>query len=110
MVTGATAAGVAPGPPEDLCLGFANTRFWRGTDTPTEILSGPADLLQWCAVPGGLDGGLRDRIAAHWRAEPAAGVVAFQNAIALREALYRIFATVAAGGGAADADLVEVNR
>ena len=36
------------GPPDDLCLAFVNTRYWRGTATPTEELRAPADLAAWC--------------------------------------------------------------
>ena len=36
---------VIPAPDADLCLNFANTRYWRGTATPTEELGTPDDLL-----------------------------------------------------------------
>ena len=35
----------------DLCLDFANTRYWRGQATPTETLNVPADLAIWAKVP-----------------------------------------------------------
>ena len=31
----------------DLCLEFANTRYWRGQDVPTETLNAPEDLAAW---------------------------------------------------------------
>src|SRR5258708_7059779 len=31
----------------DLCLDFANTRYYRGQATPTETLNVPADLAAW---------------------------------------------------------------
>jgi len=31
----------------DLCLDFANTRYWRGQATPTETLNAPTDLAAW---------------------------------------------------------------
>ena len=32
---------VIPAPDDDLCLGYANTRYWRGSATPTEDLHAP---------------------------------------------------------------------
>ena len=48
MRTGRDAA-LIPAPQDDLCLAFANTRFWRGRDTPSESLGGIEDLLAWLA-------------------------------------------------------------
>ena len=58
----------------DLCLDFANTRYWRGQEAPTETLNAPADLAAWAQVR---------------RKPPAAKE--FDQAIALRETLYRLF-------------------
>ncbi len=38
---------VVPAPDDDLCLGYANTRYWRGSATPTEDLHTLDDLLRW---------------------------------------------------------------
>ena len=35
----------------DLCLDFANTRYWRGQAAPTETLNAPADLAAWAKAP-----------------------------------------------------------
>ena len=35
----------------DLCLDFANTRYWRGQAAPTETLHAPADLAAWTKAP-----------------------------------------------------------
>src|SRR5207248_399942 len=43
MRTGRSAL-LIPAPKDDLCLAFANTRFWRGRDLPTETL-GDIDAL-----------------------------------------------------------------
>jgi predicted RNA-binding Zn ribbon-like protein len=99
------AIGFGRGPPEDLCLGFANTRYWRGTDTPTEELLAPTDLLRWCAASG-LDQGTLERISSRWAAEPAIANAALEQAIRLREAMYRAFA---AGGAADAADVATLN-
>jgi hypothetical protein len=36
----------------DLCLDFANTRYYRGQAEPTETLNGPEDLAAWIAAQG----------------------------------------------------------
>ncbi|MBI2765876.1 MAG: ABATE domain-containing protein, partial [Chloroflexi bacterium] len=33
----------------DLCLEFANTRYWRGQPVPTETLNSADDLSAWAA-------------------------------------------------------------
>jgi predicted RNA-binding Zn ribbon-like protein len=76
----------------DLCIDFANTRFWRGSPSPTERLATPADLRAWCR-----EAGLPD---VAWS---EAGLA---EALALREAVYRLFAAAAP----AVADLARLNR
>jgi predicted RNA-binding Zn ribbon-like protein len=93
-----------PGPPEDLCLTFANTRYWRGRATPTETLRTHEDLLRWCAGHTGVVWAALARAAATW--QPAA---ALARALALREALYRVFTEAAAGAAPAPADLDAIN-
>jgi len=99
----------ARGAPEDLCLAFANTRWWRGTDAPADSLLAPADLLGWCGNAGGQGGEMLARTAAGWQAEPAQAEAALAQAIALREALYRIFFRTASGETALQADLAALN-
>jgi len=112
MVTGRTADAAqafVQGPPESLCLDFANTCSWRGSPSPTEELHGPADLLRWCESAGVLDPATMHRFAEHWRAHPEAAEAGFAEAIAIREAVFRIFAAVAAGGAPAGEDLQTLN-
>jgi predicted RNA-binding Zn ribbon-like protein len=99
----------APAPPDGLCLDFANTRYWRGTASPTEELQVPADLLRWCEARQMLDPETLRRLRAWWEGHPADAEAGFAGAIALREALYRIFAAVAAGALPASADLEALN-
>jgi predicted RNA-binding Zn ribbon-like protein len=63
----------------DLCLDFANTRYWRGQTQPTETLNAPADLATWAKtneVPTGRE---------------------FEASLALRETIYRLFDANAQG-------------
>lgn len=75
----------------DLCLDFANTRYWRGQAVPTETLNAPADLAAWAKVP-----------------KPPSPKE-FEQAITLREMLYRLFDAQAQGKQAAPRDLEALN-
>ncbi|MDP3159335.1 MAG: CGNR zinc finger domain-containing protein [Reyranella sp.] len=63
----------------DLCLEFANTRYWRGQDAPTETLNAPEDLAAWTVANEGLK-----------PAKPPARRE-FERAIELRELVHRLF-------------------
>ena len=63
----------------DLCLEFANTRYWRGQDTPTETLNAPEDLAAWTTANEGLK-----------LAKPPTRRE-FERALELRELVYRLF-------------------
>ncbi len=63
----------------DLCLEFANTRYWRGQEEPTETMNTPEDLVAWTAANGG------PRIA-----RPPARRE-FDHAIEVRELIHRLF-------------------
>jgi predicted RNA-binding Zn ribbon-like protein len=93
-----TAAG--PG----LCLAYANTLTWRGSEAPSESLPDLAALLAWIEKQAGLDAGALDAL----RASPDATRL-FAEAIALREAIYRIFESVAAGASPGDADFAALS-
>jgi predicted RNA-binding Zn ribbon-like protein len=91
--------------PEDLCLSFANTRQWRGTEKPTETLHDSADLLRWIETSGGL-GAEAIRSVHDWtHAPPKRAARMFYKAIDLREAIFQAFSAVAEGAPLASADL-----
>lgn len=75
----------------DLCLEFANTRYWRGQDTPTETLKEPADLAAWLKLP---------------KPPPQRE---FEQALALRETIHRLFDALAQGKTAGGRDFEELN-
>jgi predicted RNA-binding Zn ribbon-like protein len=75
----------------DLCLDYANTRYWRGQPAPTETLKAPADLAAWA------------------RAAKPPSPREFEQAIAVREMLYRLFDAQAQGKPAAPRDLEGLN-
>ena len=63
----------------DLCLEFANTRYWRGQPAPTETLNAPEDLAAWTTANEGLK-----------LAKPPARRE-FERAIEVRELIHRLF-------------------
>ncbi len=91
--------------PEDLCLSFANTRQWRGTDKPAETLHDIADLLHWIATAGGLSADAIRPIHDWSGVHPKRAARMFSEAIELREAIYQTFSAVAEGQPVAKADL-----
>lgn len=95
-------------PAADLCLTFANTRYWRGSPSPSEELNAPADLLAWCRAHGVP----QPAVAAageRWQANPREGARQFAAAIDMREAVYRAFAAIAGDRPPAQADLSVLN-
>jgi len=87
---------VAAGP--GLCLAFANTLTWRGSDAPSESLTDLAALLAWIESHTGLGAGALDGL----REGAANGL--FAEAIALRETIYRVFEAIAAGAPPRETD------
>jgi predicted RNA-binding Zn ribbon-like protein len=92
---------VIPAPVDDLCLAFANTRYWRGRATPTEELNGPDDLLAWAANA--------ERLPPDMLLRFAVSATMFQQAIDLREAIHRCFTATASGGAPDEADMAALN-
>lgn len=95
-------------PRSQLCLDFANTLAWRGS-APQESLHGFADLAQWCAASGAVLAGGVEGIAPWAQRHPGPAAAVFRDAIAIREAIYRIFHAVAAGGDPGDEDVALLN-
>jgi predicted RNA-binding Zn ribbon-like protein len=92
-----------PAPPDDACLSFANTRYWRGSANPTEDLPDTDALLGWLQKTCGLPA----EAVRSARARKDGGMLG--GAIALREAIYRLFAAEAAGQRCDPTDLSVLN-
>ena len=80
----------------DLCLEFANTRYWRGQATPTETLNSAEDLAGWLA----------NNVSKEARPLPQPE---FGRAIEARETIYRLFDAMARAKTPAAADLRTLN-
>src|SRR5437868_6277987 len=80
----------------DSCLDFANTLAWRGT-SPTESLHSFADLFKWCGDAGWTTVPTAQKLQAWTDKHPKRAADIFTEAIILREAIYRVFHSVASG-------------
>jgi predicted RNA-binding Zn ribbon-like protein len=109
MRTGRDAA-LIPAPQDDLCLAFANTRFWRGRDTPSESLGGIEDLLAWLTGTAKFPVESIEAAGNRLRRNPNDAAALFADAIALREAIYRTYSALAASEPVAEKDLALLNR
>jgi predicted RNA-binding Zn ribbon-like protein len=78
---------------EDLCLAYANTRWWRGRPAPQETLTG------FDALPAALERLTGMTPLAHltaWgRANPRRAEAVLAEAVALRETVFRTFTALA---------------
>lgn len=99
---------LVPGFPDDLCLGFANTRYYRGTEPATETIGDLDALLAWCRASAGLSAAGERALRRAWQGEAADR--ALRDALALRETVYRVFFCAAEGRTPATADLDALNR
>lgn len=93
-----------------LCLDFTNTAVWRMRPQPDDTLIDYASLVGWCRRIEGVTAAEADVLlrAAGAHAAEAADVLA--RAVAVREALYRIFLAEIAGCNAPQSDLALFNH
>jgi predicted RNA-binding Zn ribbon-like protein len=80
-----------------LCLDFVNTIDGRTGVRPIEYLHDYADLLIWSRHAGARPRNLLERLADEAATNPVAAQTSFQRALDLRETLYRVFSSIAAG-------------
>lgn len=92
-----------------LCLDFANTVSGiRGGDE-RDRLHDYADLVSWGRQTGAISSAQSERLLAEARRRPAHAAAAFRDAIALREAIYRLFLARVKGRAVQAADLEVLN-
>ena len=96
--------------PPDLCLAYANTLSWRGSDAPAERLTAFGDLLGWLESSAGFAAAAVEEIGAWSREHPKKAATVFAEAIAVREAVYRIFAAFAGGEAVRDQDFAALKE
>ncbi len=74
-----------------LCLDFANTVEWHNSDHPDDSLKDYFVLINWGEAAGILTSDQAEQLWQTAKEQPKEAFVAYENAIQLREAIYRIF-------------------
>jgi len=95
--------------PADLCLSYINTLSWRGRPEPVETLNSPVNLVDWIDRSEVLDNALVEETRRWIGDHKTEAAMWFAGAIAAREALFRIFSTIADDAPADPADIERFN-
>jgi predicted RNA-binding Zn ribbon-like protein len=93
-----------------LCLDFVNTVSGKRLLSPVERLREYADLVSWAQQMGELDGEAARGLLERARRAPAEAGRVHAQALALREALFRLFVALADGEAARAEDLSRVEQ
>ena len=93
-----------------LCLDFANTVEWHASDHPDDKLHNYADLIAWAEATAILLPDRADRSRQMAQKQPKMAGAAFDRAIQLREAIYRLFVDVSEQGAFHAGDLALLNE
>ncbi len=78
-----------------LCLDYANTADYHASDHPQELLTQYVDLVTWSQHVGILGKSNVQRLLREASRHPADATAVLQQAIALRETIYRVFTAIA---------------
>ncbi len=92
-----------------LCLNFANTANWHASDHPIEYLTEFADLVIFGRRTESLSEAQARRLQAKALQLPAQAASVLEQAISLRETIYRIFSDVAREQAPAEEDVAFLN-
>jgi len=93
----------------ELCLDFANTIEPRGVAQPQEFLATYSDLVAWSRHVAVLTDKQAECLLRQAAAHRAKAEAVHRRAIALREALYRVFLSIIKGRPAEARDLEQLN-
>jgi predicted RNA-binding Zn ribbon-like protein len=92
-----------------LCLDFANTVDWRGSDEPVEFLTSYSELVAWSQQVGVLTEHQAQLLRQEAAGRPLDAVAVLERATALRETIYRILSAISHGYAPQGADLAILN-
>ncbi len=92
-----------------LCLEFANTANWHASPQPIEELTSYAELIAWGQKAMLLDEAESTALLLAAERDPEAAQSTLHEAIALREAVYRLFSAVASEKPPSSEDIQSVN-
>lgn len=94
----------------NLVLDFANTAEFHASDQPDEKLNSYADLVSWAETAGIISHRAGRALLSTSKENPKIAGKSLQNALELREIIYRIFSALAGGKPPDQRDLVEFNN
>ena len=94
----------------DLCLDFANTSDWHASQHPEEKLADYQDLIVWARQAGLVTERKRKELEKLAQRRPEKAALAFNKAILLREAIYRIFSSLHASEECPPEDIAILNN
>ena len=92
-----------------LCLDFANTVDWRGSDEPVEFLTSYSELVAWSQQVGVLPEHQAQLLQKEAAGRPLDAGAVLERAVALREAIYRILSAISHGYAPQATDLATLN-
>jgi predicted RNA-binding Zn ribbon-like protein len=92
-----------------LSLDFVNTADWHASDHPVQFLTSYSDLVAWSQHVGILTDHQVQRLLKEATRRPVDATAVLERAIALREAIYRIFSAISHGRPPQAADLATFN-
>ncbi len=92
-----------------LCLDFTNTVDWHLSEHPTEGLTSYAELITWARSIGLLPDRTAQQLLRAADQHPAEAARVLDRAVALREAIYRIFLAASRGHAPAADDQATLN-
>ena len=93
----------------NLALDFTNTVGGRKHGSMANYLDSYQDVIGWSRQAGTLTAREAERLLEEAEEDPSGASEALRKAIALREAIYRIFSAVAAGNEPSEEDLTTLN-
>jgi predicted RNA-binding Zn ribbon-like protein len=94
----------------EVCLDLVNTLDWRASSAPGEQLGSYSDLVRWGRHTGALKEQEARGLASEATKHPKKASAVLQQALALRETLFRIFSAAAEGRQAEASDVEALNR
>src|SRR2546425_7014327 len=92
-----------------LALDFANTVGGTHVRPTHDHLRGYDDILRFAVTAGGLEADVAKRLAARAEREPIRAAAIFELGIALREAVWAVFSSLASGEAPRAADLALIS-
>ena len=94
----------------ELCLDFANTAEWHASEQPAENLNDYHDLLTWGMAAGLLSADRVRGLRQHANQQTKNAAAVYNQAIHLREAIYKIFSSQSWGEKTNPDDLAILNE